>query len=117
MKQILFVSSRAPHGSINGQEALDALLAGSAFTRCELLLLDDGIFQIVANQATGDLGVKDYSVSFGALADYGVETIYVAETHLAERGLSIGDLALPVAALSDEQVSSVMSRADVILSF
>jgi len=117
MKKLLFVQSKPPHGSINGQEGLDALLAGSAFGACELLLLDDGVFQIVAGQNTTELGVKDYSVSYGALADYGVDAIYVSESQMKARGLAASDLLVPVTPLGDAEVGEVMANADVILSF
>lgn len=117
MKKLLFVQSRPPHGSINGQEGLDALLAGSAFAACELLLLDDGVFQILAGQNTAELGDKDYSVSYGALADYGVETIYVSERQVKARGLDTDDLIVPVVALSDTEVGELLANADVILNF
>ena len=117
MKKLLFVQSKAPHGTIAGQEGLDALLAGSAFTTCELLLLDDGVFQVVGNQATDGLGVKDYSVSYGALADYGVESIYVSASHMARRRLADEDLVVPVTQLDDEGVRQLLASADVILTY
>ena len=43
MKKLLFVQSHPPHGSLFGQEGLDAILAGSAFIECGVLFLGDGI--------------------------------------------------------------------------
>lgn len=117
MKKLLFVQSSAPHGTLWGQEGLDAILMGSAFATCRVLLLDDGIFQVLAGQDTGALGTKDYSVTYRALADYGVEDIYCSQSHLQARGLSVQDLLLPVTPLSDSDVSALMAEHDVILSF
>ncbi len=117
MKRLLFVQSRAPHGSVNGQEGLDALLAGSAFATCSLLLLEDGVFQLLKAQDTSDSGTKNYSVSYGALPDYGVEDLYCSADHLVSRGLTTDDLVVPVTALDRAGISQLMADHDVILSF
>lgn len=117
MKRILFVQSRPPHGSLAGQEGLDALLMGSAFARCSLLFLGDGLFQVVSGQDTRALGPKDYSVTFGALADYGVEDIYCSETDLQQRGLTIDDLVIRVTPVDDATIRELMADHDVLLSF
>lgn len=116
-KKLLFVQTRAPHGSINGQEGLDALLAGSAFAECAILLMDDGVLQLVRGQDTDALGTKNYAVSYGALADYGVEPIYVAGSHLARRGFVEDDLEVPVAVIDDDAIADLMANHDVILTF
>ena len=54
--QILFVQGTPPHGSMIGQEGLDACLMGSAFADCALLFLGDGIFQVLGPQDTSTLG-------------------------------------------------------------
>ena len=61
MSTILFVFSRPPHGSINAQEGLDALLMGSAFTTCSVLFVGDGLMQLASGQSTDDLGTKNFS--------------------------------------------------------
>jgi len=114
---MLFVQSQAPHGSLFGQEGLDAILMGTAFAECSVLLLDDGIFQVLDRQDTSALGTKDYSVSYRALKDYGVEVIYCSASHLAARGITAEDLLVPVTALSDSEIGKLMSAHDVILSF
>ena len=117
MKKLLFVQSRAPHGSLNGQEGLDAVLMGSAFAECSLLLLGDAIYQVLAGQDTAELGTKDYSVTYGALKDYGVERIYCSDSDLAARGIGSGDLLIDVEPLDDAGVRDLMGRHDVIFSF
>ena len=117
MKKFLFVQTQPPHGSINGQEGLDAVLMGSAFTECAVLFLDDGIYQILSDQQTGPLNSKDYSVTYLALADYGVNNIYCCQTHLNERSLSTKDLILPVQALPEASIRRLFDEYDVILSF
>ena len=114
---MLFVQTRAPHGSILGQEGLDAILMGTAFAECTVLLLDDGIYQILKDQNPAELGTKDYSVTYGALKDYGVESVYCSETDLEHRGLVAADLLIPVMAVDDERIKQLFVSHDVIFSF
>ncbi len=117
MKKFLFIQSKAPHGSITGQEGLDAILMGSAFAECSVLLLEDGVYQVLANQQTDSLRSKDYSVTYKALQDYGVKDIFCAQSHLEERGIAADDFVVSVKLLSDEEVASLLQQNDVIVSF
>lgn len=117
MKKLLFIQSHAPHGSLYGQEGLDAILMGSAFAECSLLLLEDAVYQILAGQDPAGLGTKDYSVTYKALKDYGVEAIYCSKTDLSRRGLDVTDLLLPVDLLDDAEIAQLMNNHNVIFSF
>ncbi len=117
MKSFLFILDKPPHGSIVGQESLDAVLMGSAFTQCAVLFLGDGIYQVLSHQDTTQLALKDYSVTYKALADYGVTDIYCRKSHLDQRNIDVKDLVIPVQPLSDDQVKEVLLNHDVILSF
>ncbi|MFT5014017.1 MAG: tRNA 2-thiouridine synthesizing protein C [Patiriisocius sp.] len=100
-----------------GQEGLDACLMGSAFADCSLLFLGDGIYQILKGQDPKELGLKDYSVSYGALPDYGVTQFYCRQSDLQFRGLQIDDLSLAAQALTDEEISSLIHRSAQVLTF
>ena len=117
MKRLLFVQSRAPYGTLAGQEGLDALLRGSAFTPCTVLFLGDGVFQLTAGQQPDDIGRKPFTKGFGALREYGVERVCVAATDLEARHLSGADLAVEVEQLADGDVSALFADADCVLSF
>lgn len=114
---MLFVQSRAPHGSLFGQEGLDAILMGTAFAECSVLLLGDGIYQILSEQDTTQLGTRDYSVTYKALKDYGVSAIYCGAADLLARGLTADDLLVPVTGLDDVEISRLFARHEVIFSF
>ena len=116
-KSLLFVLTSAPHGRINAQEGLDALLMGSAFADCSALFLGDGILQLIDGQDTTRNNQKNFSRTFGALIDYGVNKIFCSETQLTAFGLDIPDLVIEVTPLSDEQVSSLLCADNVILNF
>ena len=117
MKNLLFIQTRAPYGSLAGQEGLDALLMGSTFAPCTVLFLGDGVFQLVANQAPDAIGRKPFSKGFGALREYGVERICAAANDLAQRGLDVAGLGLEIESLNTQAVKNLIARSDVVLSF
>jgi tRNA 2-thiouridine synthesizing protein C len=117
MKSFLFVNTCSPHLSINAQEGLDALLMGSAFTQCSALFVGEGVLQLIKGQNTEALKQKNFSLSFGALKDYGVENVYCSDSQLLRYGLSTSDLLIEVTALSDKDVAVLMADHDVILNF
>lgn len=115
--RLLFIQSKPPHGTLFGQEGLDAILAGSAFAPCAVLFLGDGVFQLLKDQNPAALGSRDYSVSYEALADYGVEDLYCTEVDLAARGLTPADLIVTPTLLSTDEVGELFDSASAILDF
>jgi len=117
MKKILLTQSKSPHGSINGQEGLDAILMGSAFAECAVLFQGDGVYQLLRNQEPALLGSKDYAATYGALADYGVEEIFCIESDLKQRKITTEELLIPVNVLSRDTVLDFIRRFDLVLDF
>ena len=114
---ILFVFSRPPHGSINAQEGLDALLMGSAFTTCSVLFVGDGLMQLVSGQTTEELGTKNFSLSFGALKDYGVTHIACSKPDLIARGLNSDDFLVEVEPLDKAGMQAFIRDHEKVLNF
>jgi|TARA_B100001964_G_C13739619_1_gene382478 tRNA 2-thiouridine synthesizing protein C len=117
VKTLLFVNTRPPHGSVKAQEGLDALLMGSAFAECSALYLGDGILQLLDGQDTTQTDQKNFSLTFGALRDYGVDQVFCSKTQLDDKGLEPSDLVINVAALVDRDIAALFSSHDVVLNF
>ncbi len=93
VKKFMYINRRAPHGSNYAQEGLEVALIGAAFDQdVSLAFVDDGVFQLKTNQDTGELGVKNFTATFGALGDYEVKKVYVERESLTRRGLNADDL-------------------------
>lgn len=93
IKKFMYVNRKAPYGTIYAWESLEVVLIGAAFDQdVSLAFIDDGVFQLVANQDTANSGFKNFSPTYAALGDYGVTKIYVEQESLDERGLSLDDL-------------------------
>lgn len=117
MKSILFVQSQAPHGSVNAQEGLDAILMGSAFARCAVLFTNEGVLQVRSGQDTTSLGAKDFARTYGALKDYGVTDVYCSQQALDRLGLSREDLVIDVTPLDGTSMRELIESHDVVLNF
>lgn len=117
-KKFMFVNRKAPYGTIYAWEALEVVLIAAAFEQdVSLAFLDDGVFQLKKGHQTKDIGVKAFEKTWGALEDYDVTKLYVAQEALAERGLTADDLAVPVEVLSRAEIGKLMEEQDVLLSF
>jgi len=96
-----------------------------------LAFIDDGVYQIVKGQNTTELGIKNFSPTYGALGDYDVNKIFVEQESLDARGLTIDDL-MPlkwedededyaekdsIKVVSSEEMKALLDDSDVLLNF
>ena len=112
----LFLLRHPPRTGLRAAETLDRLLTFAAFDQAvSLLFLDDGVYQLSAGQQDA-AGAPVLSDLLGALAFYGVETVWVESESLAERGLALADLAIPVAPLARSAIAALIATHDRVLS-
>jgi tRNA 2-thiouridine synthesizing protein C len=119
MRKILFISRKAPYGNSLPREALDALLAASAYDQeLSLLFMDDGVFQLMKNQHSISIRQKNMASSLQALELYEIENIYCLADSLIQRGLDKADLIFDKIKLIDNiAVHELMSQQDQLISF
>lgn len=90
---IVFISSHAPWSSGAPLACLEALMTTAVFDLpTRLVLLGDGVFQLLPDQDGSRLGRKNLPNMFGALGLYGITTIHVDDTSLQQRGLDLASL-------------------------
>jgi tRNA 2-thiouridine synthesizing protein C len=117
MKNYLFVMRHLPHVSSRVQEALDQLLTVAAFDQqVSVLFLDDGVYQLKAQQSPQDMGLKNTAATYSACSLYGVTDLYVETESLQSRGLSVAGLILPVLLLPRMDVCALLNRHTVIIT-
>lgn len=93
----LIIFRHAPLSSSLTAEGLDlALLSASFGGKVTLFFCDEGVFSLLDNQSKGPLGEKSVLPTLRALALYDIDQVYVDETSLIQRGLSIEALGIPV---------------------
>ena len=117
VKRFMYVNRRAPYGTIYALECLEIVLVAAAFDQdVSVVFIDDGVCQLKKGQDTAGIGMKNFSKTYGALADYGVEKIYVEKESLDARGLNVEDLVIPVEVMVADDLREIMAQQDVVIS-
>ncbi len=118
VKKFMYVNRRAPYGTVYALESLEVVLIGAAFDQdVSLLFMDDGVFQLKKDQATEEIGMKNFSRTYRALEMYDVEKLFVSQESMDERGLTADDLLVDVEVMSNAALAELMDDQDVIFSF
>ena len=73
--------------------------------------------QLVSGQTTEELGTKNFSLSFGALKDYGVTNIACSKPDLIGRGLNKDDFLIEVEPLDTAGMQAFMRDHEKVLNF
>ncbi|WP_217473877.1 sulfurtransferase complex subunit TusC [Stutzerimonas stutzeri] len=116
-RSMLIISRQAPWSGPSAREALDIVLAGGAFELpLAMLFLDDGVFQLAAEQQANRLQQKDLTANLQALPMFGIEALFAAQSSLDERGLKHTSLSLPVKLLDDAGLGDLINRYDHVIT-
>ena len=116
-KKFLFVNRKAPYGSFQGREFLDAGLMAAAFDQeLNMLFMDDGLFMLLKQQQSDAIQSKDFSEPVKKFNGYGIDKIYVDAVSMKERGLDTRDFVIDVNILDTDSISELMENQDIILS-
>ena len=117
VKRFMHVNRRAPYGTIYALECLEVVLIAAAFDQdVSVVFVDDGVCQLIKNQDTTAIGMKNFSNTYRALDDYDVEKIYVEQESLDARGLTTEDLIIPVEVVAADNLRDIMAEQDVVIS-
>lgn len=131
-KKFMYLNTKAPYGTVYALESLEVVLIGAAFEQdVSLAFIGDGVYQLTKGQNTENIGQKNFSPTYFALADYDVNKIYVEKESLQERGLTIDDLQHltwededdnwaekdSIRLVSRVELADVLDEQDVTLSF
>ena len=116
MKKILFIFSGSLSHS-RSQEALEALLAGSAFTNCAALFREEAVLQLLKNQKLSLLHKKEFSMGYGALKDYGVREIFCSKNAMERYGILAEDIFIQAEIVSSDRERIEIDACDVALNF
>lgn len=118
-KKLLFISRHAPYGSSLAKDALDAILAASAYDQqLSLLFMNDGVFQLLANQAPENISQKSFAAILPVLPIYEINSIYVHDESLKKRQITINELVIEgVQIIDSAAICSLLAQQDQLLSF
>ncbi|GHB08989.1 sulfurtransferase complex subunit TusC [Salinicola rhizosphaerae] len=115
---LLVILRHAPHGSAWLREGLEVALVAAAFgKRVALMFQADGVYALMAGQQAGALGQKGTHPQIAMLEMYDIETLWVSEEALLQRGLEPDDLMLPVTLLDSRTLAHVTRENPYTLVF
>lgn len=119
MKNLLAICSHAPYGSILAKEGLDAILAAGVYEQnLSVLFIDDGVFQLLPHQDSSQIQQKNLGSALTALPLFGIETIYIEQESLDERGLKVTDLLLDEAiVLLRQNIAALLEQQHQVFNF
>lgn len=115
IKRFLFVLRKASYDGIYVQEMLDIILTTAAFDQeVSILLLDDAVFHLNANQNPQNLIYKNIAKLFEILPTMDVNNIFVETESLLERGLNVEMLTQSVYLKPRATIGNFMTQFDII---
>ncbi|MES2824715.1 MAG: sulfurtransferase complex subunit TusC [Pseudomonadota bacterium] len=118
-KKILFISRHAPYGTSLAKDALEAVLAASAYDQnLSLLFMDDGVFQLLSTQDSKDLEQKNFAAMLSALTFYEIKNIFVHLESLLARQITINEIAIDGIQIVDSAaICNLLIQQEQLLSF
>lgn len=116
-KVFLILSRQAPYGGYKAQQCLDIALASAVFEQDVIFaFLEDGVFQIILDQNPAAINSKPMGSALETLQLYGIEEVYVDQSSLDERHLSLTDLVIQAKPLDSDKLVELIDRADCVFS-
>ena len=117
VKKFMFVNRRAPYGTIYALEILESVLISAAFEQdTSVAFIDDGVFQIKKGGDTKDVGMKNFTNTYRALAGYDIEKLYVEKESMDARGLTSDDFLVKVQVMPAAELAKLMAQQDVLIT-
>ncbi|AUI66744.1 MULTISPECIES: sulfurtransferase complex subunit TusC [Glaesserella] len=119
--KVAILFTQAPFGTATSREGLDALLAASAFCNEDemaIAFLNDGVFNLVANQQPDTILQKDHISTFKLLDLYDLSECFVCQQSIDERNLNNSQWILSdLNFVSRNEIFDTLRQAEKVLTF
>ena len=79
--------------------------------------MGDGVYQLLKDQDTQYILSKGYAPSFKLMELYDIESVYICESSMKERGLVLSDFLIDGQLLDSTALSNQLQVADKVLTF
>ena len=117
-KRLLVVVRHSPYGSSLARASLDVALASAAFEQpVHLLFMGDGVLQLLAEQDSHAMGVKNIGRLLGSLPLYDIERVYVDAEAARRYAIDLGNTPVAASPLDAAQMRQLMVSTDHLLGF
>lgn len=119
--KLAFLFTQPPFGSAVSREGLDALLAASAFCdeqEIAICFINDGVFNLIANQQPEKLLQKDHISTFKLLELYDLTECFICQENVSLRGLDNADWLLPMLQFKTQaEMLVLLEQAEKVMTF
>lgn len=117
-KSALILITCPPYDGIKHREALDTVLAFSAFDQpVSAVFLHDGVFQLLNEQKPELIAQKNAEKMLNSLPMFGLDQVQVLGSSMVQRNILLSDL-LPIAKEIDQAaLNALISEAFIVLTF
>ncbi len=119
--KLAFLFTQPPFGSAVSREGLNALLAASAFCdeqEIAILFINDGVFNLIANQQPEKLLQKDYISTFKLLELYDLTECFICQESVSLRGLDNADWLLRMLQFKTHaEMIALLNQAEKVMTF
>lgn len=117
-KTILIVIRHSPYGSSLAKASLDVALANAAFDQAvDLLFIGDGVLQLLPEQDSRMLGIKNVGRQLASLPMYDINRVYVDAYAVARYNIDLSRSPIDTQALDQIGVHNLMADYDHLLGF
>ncbi|EFX92777.1 sulfur relay protein TusC [Actinobacillus ureae] len=119
--KLAFLFTQPPFGIATSREGLDALLAASAFCaedEIAICFLNDGVFNLLAQQQPNSILQKDHISTFKLIELYDLTECFICEESIRQRALNNAEwiLADPQI-IPQNELFTILVQAEKILTF
>ena len=115
---ILILQRHAPYGSSIAREGLDFILTSAAYDQnLTVLFLGDGVFQLISNQDSKAIELKNHASALEVLPLYDVENLYVIEEDLNDRAINKNQLIDGINIISRQQSKAIIAQHNKVIGF
>jgi tRNA 2-thiouridine synthesizing protein C len=115
-KTVLLVLRHSPYGSSLAKASVDVALATAAFSQAiDLLFLGDGVLQLMPDQHSRALGMKNVGRQLASLPLYDINYVYVDAQAVTRYNMDLSKAPVDTRALDQEQMHRLMVGYDHLL--
>jgi tRNA 2-thiouridine synthesizing protein C len=116
--KVLLMCRQAPYSGQLARAALDAALASAVFDQdLHLFFMDDGVWQLLPEQKAAEINCKSIAKALDSMPLYDIETFYVDEVSLLQRGLDPAALTGNIRLVAKAELSAFLEGFDQVWSF
>ncbi len=116
--RLLVVIRHTPYGSGIARASLDAALAAAAFEQpIQVLFLGDGVLQLLPDQDSSAIGVRNIGRLLGSFPLYDIEHVYIDEEAANRLGVDPSRAPLPTRPVDAAGIRALIDNSDHLLSF